>query len=125
LQTSKDNASLPLFIVFFVSWILLGIAAAIFDHTASYRTKKFWHPYITIGMGAIFVGFAELMSHGQFPIFFIFWIALITFLNLRNVRFCPKCNKTASGRSWSRVKFCTKCGANLDEESHDMNQPIG
>jgi len=93
LQTSKDNASLPLFIVFFVSWILLGIAVAIFDHRASYRTKKFWHPYITIGTGAIFLGFVELMFHGQLPIFFIFWIALITFLNLRNVRFCPKCNR--------------------------------
>jgi hypothetical protein len=68
LQTSKDNASLPLFIVFFVSWVLLGIAAAIFDHRASYRTKKFWHPYITIGTGAIFLGFVELMFHGQLPI---------------------------------------------------------
>jgi hypothetical protein len=65
------------------------------------------------------------MFHGQLPIFFIFWIALITFLNLRNVRFCPKCNKTASGRSWSPQKFCSRCGANLNEESHDMNQPIG
>ena len=78
---------------FLCLWILLGIAVAIFDHRASYRTKKFWHPYITIGTGAIFLGFVELMFHGQLPIFFIFWIALITFLNLRNVRFCPKCNR--------------------------------
>lgn len=124
MQTSKDNASLPLFIVFFVCWISLGIALAVFDHTASYRAKKFWHPYITIGTGVIFLTFVEFMAHGQAPILFILVIGLITFLNLRNVRFCPKCNKTARGRVWSRDKFCAKCGANLDEESRDMNQPI-
>jgi ribosomal protein S27AE len=113
-----------MFIGFFVFWILLGIGSTAFYYTAPYETKKLWHPFLTIGSGALFLAFIEFATNGELPVFFVLFLALITFLNVRNTRFCPKCNKTLYGR-WSRDKFCPKCGADLDAKNHDNNQPVG
>lgn len=103
----------------------MGIAGAIFYRKASYETKKFWHPIFVIGTGVIFLAFTEFVTGGKLPVVFVIGIALITYLNLRSARFCPRCGKTLPGRVFAKDKFCSKCGAGLDEENHRDNLPIG
>lgn len=120
-----DSSPPPAFIAFCVFWISLGLAGAIFYRKASYETKKFWHPIFVIAAGIIFFAFTEFASGGKTPVFFVIAIALITYLNLRSTRFCPRCGKTLTGRLFAKAKFCSKCGASLDEEDHRDNRPIG
>jgi hypothetical protein len=42
-------------------------------------------------------------------------VALITFLNLRSVKFCNTCGKTLINQiPFTAPKFCSKCGAKLE-----------
>lgn len=106
------------FAIFFVVWILLGIGSWLFYRTASYETKKFSHPFMVIAFGIIFAGFVEWSSDGKVPLFFLAAIVLITVLNIRNIRFCPRCNATLYNQGFSRPRFCSKCGANLDDDAN-------
>jgi hypothetical protein len=117
---SDYNVAMPTPVaIFFGCWILLCIGGWIFDRRASYETKKSLHPFIVIGMGIIFAGFVEWVSGGKIPWPFLGIIALITFLNIRNIRFCPRCGATQHS-GFNRPKFCLRCGADL---SVDPNEP--
>lgn len=96
-------------------WVFLGIASWLFYNKASYQTKKSAHPLIVIGSGAAFVGFAEWISQGKLPWFFVVAVVVIIFLNIRNIQFCPRCNATIYMYGFSRPDFCPKCGAKLRE----------
>ena len=102
------------FAVFFACWIILGIASFVFYAKASYQTKKAAHPFIMIGTGIAFFGFAEWVIRGKMPWFFALLIVLIIFLNIRNTQFCPRCNATLYAHGYSRPQFCYKCGAKLE-----------
>jgi hypothetical protein len=100
--------------VFMGVWIALGITSFFFYRRAAYETKKAAHPYLTIGSGILFLAFAEWISHGQLPMFFITaLIVIIFFLNLRLTRFCPKCGATNYQQGFSPPTFCPQCGAPL------------
>ena len=112
---SRSWAGMPRpFAMFFVSWIGLGICIAIFYKRAAYRPKKAAHPFIVIGVGVVFFAFAEWVMAGKVPLLFVLAIALITFLNIRNTQFCPRCNATIYRHGFSRPSFCSKCGGPLD-----------
>lgn len=103
------------FVIFFTCWIAFGIGTWIFYSKASYETKKAWHPFIGIGAGAVFLGFAEWITRWSVPWFFIVAVFLICLLNLRNTQFCPQCNATLYTRAFMRPSFCWKCGAELKQ----------
>jgi rRNA maturation endonuclease Nob1 len=48
--------------------------------------------------------------------FIIPFVALITFINLRVMKFCNACGRTVMNQNpFSPPKFCSKCGAALDK----------
>ncbi|OHX19589.1 hypothetical protein BI344_17540 [Chromobacterium sphagni] len=49
---------------------------------------------------------------GEFA-FLLPFLMLITFLNLRNTRFCDACGATQYSRGVSRPRHCSRCGASL------------
>jgi hypothetical protein len=100
------------FAIFVVCWIMLGVGSWIFYDKASYEAKKSAHPFIIIGIGAIFAVFVEWTNRWQLSIF-VFLIPVIVFLNIRNTQFCPRCNATLHAQGFSRSDFCRKCGAEL------------
>ncbi len=100
------------FAIFWISWVILGAGSWIFYSKASYETKKNAHPFIVIGMGIIFVAFAGWATHTNLPWYFVLFLALILYLNIRNTQFCPQCNATIYGR-FTRSDFCPKCGTQL------------
>ena len=102
------------FAIFFACWIILGIASWIFYAKGTYETKKAVHPFLMIGVGVVFIGFVEWITHGNVPWFFIAAVGVIMFLNIRLMQFCPRCNATIYPQGFfSRPKFCPKCGTEL------------
>ena len=101
------------FAIVLVCWIILGIGSWIFYATATYETKKSAHPFVMIGPGIAFLGFTRWTLHGNVGWFALLPVALITFLNIRNIKFCPRCSATHYAQDFSHPKFCSKCGADL------------
>jgi hypothetical protein len=95
LQASINNSPPPMFIGFFVFWILLGIGSTAFYYTAAYKTKKFWHPFLTIGSGALFLAFIEFATDGELPVFFVLFLAPHHFLECSQHTLLPKVQQDA------------------------------
>jgi len=106
------------FPIFFGVWVVLGLFSAGFfflSKNASLK-RKVWAPF-SIFTGLLFVGFIWAMG---FPAQVLYVavpaVALITFLNLRAVRFCGSCGATLMSQNpLSRPAFCSKCGAKLEQ----------
>ena len=105
-----------IFPIFIGTWIVLGVISFYFFGVRkdAQLKRKIW-PYHIIGVGLLFALFIFLMG---FPIsvFAIMGpaIILITYLNLKAVRFCDACGKTIMNQNlFSSPEFCTKCGAKL------------
>jgi hypothetical protein len=76
--------------------------------------RKVW-PVMTPIVGLLFLAFTYLLQGIRGASFAAIPVAIITYINLRSVKFCPKCG--ASNRSPSIFpvpKYCGKCGAQLD-----------
>jgi hypothetical protein len=108
-----------IFPIFFGVWIVLGISSAAFfflNRNAALKRKVF--PPFVIFIGVLFLTFGGLMGFAREPFFFLLmvpFVALITFVNIRNTRFCDTCGKTLiSQNPFLRPKFCSSCGADLD-----------
>lgn len=112
------------FLAFFVCWVLFGIGSWIFYAKASYETKKKWHPFIGVGTGLAFLAFAEWITNGYLPWFFVLAVVLIIFLTIRNTQFCPRCGATLYSRGFARSRFCAKCGADLQGEPQGPAGPV-
>jgi hypothetical protein len=110
------------FPIFLGVWIVLGVfSVAFFFFNQNAALKRKVHQPFVIGIGVLFVGFVVLMGFPLDTFFFFVMVpavALITFLNLRNTKFCDSCGKTLiSQNPFARPKFCSKCGANLEGET--------
>jgi len=106
----------PEFYPWFVGiWIVLMILGFWFYFSKNIELKKRWFPIFMVGGGVLFVGFVLLLS-GQ-PMFLIIVIpgvTLITYLNIRNTKFCESCGRTVYNHMWfSKIEYCAKCGAKL------------
>jgi hypothetical protein len=106
------------FPIFFGVWVVLGLfsgAFFFFGKNAGLK-RKVWPPF-AIATSILFVGFAWAMG---FPseVFTVMIpvVALITFLNLRSVKFCDACGKTTvSQNPFSSSEFCSKCGTKFGQ----------
>jgi len=104
------------FPVFFVSWMVLGVGLFIFYQTGRLETKRRAHPWIVIGVGVLFLAFASAMQPTWSMLLFAApAVAVITALNTKLIKFCPKCGSTLYGR-FIPIRFCYKCGASLTPE---------
>jgi len=112
-----QSAPNQVFPIFFGVWVALGLFSAaffFFGKNASLK-RKVWPPF-TIATAIVFVGFVWAMGFpSQVFLVMIPAVALITFLNLRSVKFCDACGKTIMKQNpFSTPQFCSKCGAKLD-----------
>ena len=42
-------------------------------------------------------------------------VSLISWLNIRQTKFCDECSSTMFSHNWfSKIKYCSKCGAALN-----------
>ncbi|MBL8201209.1 MAG: hypothetical protein JNK40_09580 [Chromatiales bacterium] len=107
-----------LFTIFIVIWVILGIGSAAFFFFINDATlkRKVWTPF-TIGASALFLGFIWLMGFPSHVMYVaVPFVALITVLNLRAVRFCDSCGKTLMNQNpFSKPSFCSRCGAKLGQ----------
>jgi hypothetical protein len=111
------NSPSQVFPIFFGIWIVLGLFSAAFFFLGKNAKlkRKVWPPF-TIATAILFVGFAWAMGFpSQVFLFMIPFVGLITFLNLRSVKFCDACGKTIMNQNpISPPQFCSKCGARLE-----------
>jgi hypothetical protein len=104
--------------VFVGVWIVLGVTSGLFFHLSKNAElkRRVWPPLV-IGSSLLFLGFTIIMfreAPSNAWLFVIPAVAVITFLNFRNTRFCDACGKTIYNSGFfSRSKFCPKCGAKL------------
>jgi hypothetical protein len=109
-----------IFPIFFGVWVVLGIfSSAFFFLNKNAVLKRKVHPPFVIGVGVLFLTFGWLMGIPDQPFFFCVMVpavVVITFLNIRNTRFCNSCGRTVFTQNpFAPPKFCSKCGAGLDE----------
>lgn len=113
------NPPVPIFAIFIAVWVVLGVASAAFfflNHDAALKRKV--HPPFVIFVGVLFLVFVALMGFAHDAFFYVVMVpgvAVISYLNIRNTRFCTTCGKTLYTQNpFTRPHFCTQCGTNLD-----------
>ena len=110
------------FVIFMVFWVLLGIISFLFfQFNRNAALKLSIWPIFVVMIGIIFGGFLFYMLGRQQPqvlYFAIPAIIIISFLNIRRIRFCDSCGKTLHRQPiFSRTQFCPYCGAKLNADS--------
>ena len=72
-------------------------------------------PPFLVFTGALFLGFVFYIGAlNEFLCVAVPMVALITWLNIRAIRFCDACGRTLHNQNpFSLPTFCSKCGAPL------------
>src|SRR5262245_41402354 len=110
------------FSVFLPLWIAMAIGISLLLWKGSYEAKRKWAPRLMVLAGALLVGLIYwTQGVGKTLYMAVPAVAVITALNLRSMRFCPKC----SAHQWqstpfSNAKYCSKCGHDLEERVSDV-----
>jgi hypothetical protein len=106
------------FPVFAGVWVVLGLLSAgfFFLNKNARLKRKAWPPFVIV-TGVLFAGFVWAMGFPtQVMLFVAPALVLITLLNLRAVQFCDSCGTTLMSQNpLSKPKFCSKCGASLQQ----------
>src|SRR6266566_4538169 len=99
-----------IFPIFFATWIVLGIAGALFYRKGSLQAKRRLHPWFAFGTGALFIGFVYAMFQNTHILLLVVpATVVIAFLNYKFISFCPACGRTLQPNPpWSRMHFCPK-----------------
>lgn len=106
----KPEAAFP---IFFFLWIPLCLAVWSFYWKGSLEAKRRWHPRIIFGVAVVFLGFIATVMPFALPMA-VPAVAVISFLNFKNIKFCPACGRTLmQNPPWAAINFCPKCGADL------------
>ncbi len=107
------------FPVFMMGWLMLGVGSwCLIAWLPTAQAKKRWSDRLSIVAGIVFFSFlcsqfVNVKNQGQ-VFFFGAFIALITWLNVRNTYFCTECGKRSLDSKWfSRTYSCPNCGAKL------------
>lgn len=105
-----------IFPIFVGVWVVLGIFSygVFFVGKNAALKRKYWPPFVIV-TGALFIAFAYSMGFGGSSLYVMVpAVALISFLNIRNTRFCDACGQTVVSQNFLvKQEFCSKCGANL------------
>ena len=103
--------------VFLALWIPLGILGFVaFQLNRNAKFKHQWFRWWVIFMGVFFVGSVATMEGGPSALALIPFVVLTVGYNVWVTRFCDTCGQTVFPiLTLGRVKFCPKCGANLDK----------
>lgn len=105
------------FQMFMIFWFVLGIISFLFFHfNKNVKLKRVIFPVFVIIVGIIFGSFVAFSSNfsPQTLVFMIPVIIVITFLSIRNTRFCDNCGKTNYSKSaYTASENCAKCEARL------------
>lgn len=112
---SSENVAL-LYPIFLGVWVLLTLLSAgflFFNKNAALK-RRIW-PAFVISIGVLFLVFTAARGTPPQSLLVIApVIALITFLNLRLIKFCDACGATITRQSRSaKSASCPKCGAKL------------
>lgn len=98
---------------FAVVWLALGIGSTLYLRSLpTAAEKRRAYRVMVVVAGAVFGSFVTWM----FPpaaFFMLPAILLITWMNLRNTRFCDQCGKMTQVQPFQRMDFCPRCGAPL------------
>jgi hypothetical protein len=104
------------FPVFIVVWVALGLFSAgfFFLNKNAPLKRKVWPPF-TIAAALLFIGFIVAMdAPAPALLFAVPGVVLITWIDLRVVRFCNSCGATIMRQKpFATPKFCSRCGAAL------------
>lgn len=103
------------FFYFWFFWMILGVSSLIFFHFyKNAKVKRVIHLVLTIFASIAFGMFFFYKMNFRLDWFiFLFFCggAFITFLNIRNTKFCNNCGKTIYRRAlFSKIESCPKCG---------------
>lgn len=107
------------FFIFFFGWGLINLTGFLFfKFYKNIYVKKIVFPIFVIFTGIVFAYFTwSLMGYRSDPfLLFVFFpmIALISFLNIKNTRFCLNCGNIAYSQNWlKRITECPKCNKPL------------
>jgi hypothetical protein len=107
------------FPIFVCTWIILGIISFIvfFIGKNAQLKRKLWPPFV-IGSGILFISFTYAMGFRGEGIYFVVPVVmLVSFINIRSIKFCDECGKTIKSQNLlSKIEFCPKCGAKLKQD---------
>ena len=105
------------FLAVWVLWALLGLASFVFFtfHRNAVLKRRVWRVGVPV-LGVAFLGLVAWFTRSAVMLLFALpAVALITFLNLRSVRFCDACGQTVYTHGWIQaMRFCPGCGAPLE-----------
>ena len=118
-------------VCFVGTFIVLGVVGFfVFTFGKDVAFKKKWFPRSVILAGVLFVLFSNtvMVIHSRsFSILAILiieipFVALISYLNIRATKFCDNCGATAVNHNpFSRMRFCSKCGAEFGVQPKPTN----
>ncbi|MCU6434368.1 hypothetical protein LPB67_11350 [Undibacterium sp. Jales W-56] len=118
LKMMNQNSVQQVFPVFLVIWALLGgSGAAFFFFNRNAALKRKVLPFFVVLAGLLFLGFIFYTDASTESLYLaVPMVTLITFLNIRTIRFCDACGRTERSQSpFSLPKFCSKCGAAMKQ----------
>ena len=105
-----EHRGFPLW--FFLLWIFLGLVGLwLFYINKDVRLKNRLFPWFVIVPGVLFSVFAySRFRQPRILLFILPAVALISYLNLRSIRFCEACGAMVHNTFLARPSFCPKCG---------------
>jgi hypothetical protein len=106
-----------LFSAFMFVWVGMGfVGFFVFYRSRNAALKERWHRSFVLGSAVVFAVWALLTGlPASMLLFLVPALALVSWLNLRNTRFCHACGRTVvTAEFWLRPGFCPHCGAAFD-----------
>lgn len=103
------------FQIFFIVWIILGLSVfAFYTFNNNYALKRKLHPIIMILIAIIFLSYTYMYFTVKNQRYILIpFIGLITYMNIKMVRFCDKCGKTIYKNMGHKDGFCPRCGEKI------------
>jgi hypothetical protein len=110
-----DMADGERFAIFACVWVSLGVALGVLFWRGSAERKRMWFPRLTVLAGALFIAFTYWISPVAEALYVVVPVtALITYLNLKTTKFCPKCGAYyQTFGALYRANYCRRCGFEL------------
>jgi hypothetical protein len=116
------------------TWIVLGVAGFFLFYVGrDVAFKRKWFPRFIVLVGILFVLFSTTLmvlssrSLGALGILVLVIpaTALISYLNIKFTKFCDKCGVTIYAQNWFvPMRFCSKCGAELNPKPKLYDDPF-